>query len=338
MGRRGQGKGHRPAGRPYRRDRPLPGRQQRRPHDRPRRGEVQVPPDPVRHPALRQGLRDRQRRRARPEDPARGDRRPAPARRRRRQPEDLRQRPPDHALPRAARYGGRAEAGQALAGDDPARHRPLLRRQGAEARHPRPGPARREDPAHQDPHGAGAQAAGAARTLGAAAQAAQGGRRGGRPGGRAGCRGGRRPAPRPARDDRGTRQLRPPPRAPHRRHGAALLGHAGLGSGPSSSRGPRQPCSTSTTAPIPSSPPPTRSPVRQRSVPASARPTSTRSGASPRPTRRGSAPARSRPSSTTRSGAGWSSAARSSGRPRGANGAAAGSTWSPSATPSGSTG
>ena len=44
--------------------------------------------------------------------------------------------------------------------------------------HPRPGPARREDPAGQDPHRAGAQAAGAARTLGAAPQAAQGGRRG----------------------------------------------------------------------------------------------------------------------------------------------------------------
>ena len=182
VGRRGQGQGHRPARRPHRRDRPLPGRQQRRPHDRPRRRDLQVPPDPVRDPALGQDLRDRQRGRPRPAHPARGDRRPAPSRRRRRQPEDLGQRPPDHALPRAARHGRRAEARQALAGDDAARDRPLLRRQGAAARHPRPGPARREDPAGQDPHGAGAQAAGAARTLGAAAQAAQGGGRGGRSG------------------------------------------------------------------------------------------------------------------------------------------------------------
>ena len=92
--------------------------------------------------------------------------------------QDLRQRPPDHALPRAARHGRRGQAGQALDRHHPARHRPLLRRQGAAARHPRPGPARREDPAHQDPGRAGAQAAGAARTLGAAAQAAQGGGRG----------------------------------------------------------------------------------------------------------------------------------------------------------------
>ena len=47
-------------------DRPLPGRQQRRPHDRPRRRGVQVPPDPLRDPARGQDLRDRQRRRRRP--------------------------------------------------------------------------------------------------------------------------------------------------------------------------------------------------------------------------------------------------------------------------------
>ena len=84
---------------------------------------------------------------------------------------------------------GEAEARQALDRHHPARDRPLLRRQGAAPRHPRPGPARREDPAQEDPRRAGAQAAGAARTLGAAAQAAQGGGRGRPRGGRAGDRG-----------------------------------------------------------------------------------------------------------------------------------------------------
>ena len=73
---------------------------------------------------------------------------------------------------------GETKLGKLSIGTTRRGHRPLLRRQGAAARHPRPGPARREDPADQDPRGAGAQAAGAARTLGAAPQAAQGGRRG----------------------------------------------------------------------------------------------------------------------------------------------------------------
>ena len=81
VGRRGQGQGHRPARRARRRDRPLPGRQQRRPHDRPRRRGVQVPPDPLRDPLPGQDLRDRQRRGARPAHPARRDRRAAAPRR-----------------------------------------------------------------------------------------------------------------------------------------------------------------------------------------------------------------------------------------------------------------
>ncbi len=140
------------------------------------------------------------------------------------QPEDLRQRAPDHALPRAARHGGGGEAGQALARHHPPRHRSLLRRQGPAPGHPRPGPARREDPAHQDPGGAGAKAAGAARARRAAPQAAQGSGRGRPRGRRAGDRGRSGPPPRPAHDDRGARQLRPSPRAPHRRHLPALLG------------------------------------------------------------------------------------------------------------------
>ena len=98
---------------------------------------------------------------------------------------------------------------------------PCYADKAAASRHPGAGHTRREDPADQDRRGAGAQAAGAARTLGAAAQAAQGGGRGSRPGG---DRGGSRPPPRPAHDDRGARQLRPSPRAPHRRHRPALLG------------------------------------------------------------------------------------------------------------------
>ena len=66
VGRRGQGEGRRPARRAGRRDRPLPGRQQRRPHDHPQRRGLQVPPDPVRDPLSRQALHHRQRRRHRP--------------------------------------------------------------------------------------------------------------------------------------------------------------------------------------------------------------------------------------------------------------------------------
>ena len=61
------------------RRRPLPGRQQRRPHDRPRRRGVQVPPDPLGDPLPGQDLRDRQRRRDRPDGADRRDRRAAGA-------------------------------------------------------------------------------------------------------------------------------------------------------------------------------------------------------------------------------------------------------------------
>ena len=69
VGRRGQGQDRRPArGARGPRD-PLPGRQQRRPHDRPRRRQVEVPPDPERDPLPGPEVRDRQRRRDRPEGP-----------------------------------------------------------------------------------------------------------------------------------------------------------------------------------------------------------------------------------------------------------------------------
>jgi hypothetical protein len=60
-------------------------------------------------------------------------------------------------------------------------------------------------------------------------------------------------------------------------------------------------CSTSTTAPIRSSPRPTPSPPRPRPDPASGRAPSPTCWASPRPTPRASAPGRSRPSRPTRS-------------------------------------
>ena len=109
---------------------------------------------------------------------------------------------------------------------------------------PRPGPARREDPAQEDHGRDGAEAP-------AAAPARQG------------------PRARPALDDRGVRHLRPPPRALHRRHRQALLGRRSTRAARCCSRARRGRCSTSTTAPIPSSPPPTRSPARPASAPGS---------------------------------------------------------------------
>jgi adenylosuccinate synthase len=92
-------------------------------------------------------------------------------------------------------------------------------------------------------------------------------------------------------------------------------------------------CSTSTTAPTPSSPRRTASPAPPARAPASASRTSTRSGASPRPTRRASAPARSRPSSRTRWATRSASPGASTARPPAARAASAGWTSSRSATP-----
>ena len=113
-------------------------------------------------------------------------------------PEDLGQRPRDHALPPAARPRRRDEARQAPDRHHAARHRALLRGQGRAARHPRPGPARREDPAQEDLRRARAQAPDAAPV-----------REG--------------PGARPAHDDRGVPHARPPARAVHRRHTARIV-------------------------------------------------------------------------------------------------------------------
>ena len=93
-------------------------------------------------------------------------------------------------------HAGEAKLGQPADRDDEARHRPLLRRQGGAPGHPRAGHARREDPQEEDRRRAGAQAAEPAPLRA-------------------------RPAPGPADDDRGVPDLRPPPRAVHRRHGDA---------------------------------------------------------------------------------------------------------------------
>ena len=312
MGRRGQGQGHRPARRARGPRDPLPGRQQRRPHDRSQRREVGLPPDPVRDPLPRQAVRDRQRRGDRPEGPHRRAGEPARPRDRRLRPAHQRQRAPDHALPPDARLGGRGAARQAPDRHHPPRHRPLLRRQGGPPRHPRPGSARREDPQEEDParHGAEAPVA---------------------PPLREGARA------RPAVDDGRLPHLRPPDRAVHHRHRAPHVGRAGRRRrrplrgrpGHDARHRPRhlsvrhllQPGRRQRLAP----------------APAPARRTSTRSGASPRPTPPASAPARSRPSSTASSATRSARPGASTAPPPAVPAASAGSTSSPSATPRAST-
>ena len=73
------------------------------------------------------------------------------------------------------------------------------------------------------------------------------------------------PQPRPAPDDRGLPRLRRPAGALHRRHAADRVEGARRGPAGGVRRAPRARCWTSTTAPIPSSPPPTPSPARPAS-------------------------------------------------------------------------
>ena len=310
MGRRGQGQGHRPAGRERRPRDPLPGRQQRRAHDRARGREVGLPPDPVRDPLPRQAVRDRQRRRDRPEGAHRRAREPARPRHRPLRPAHQRQRAPDHALPPDARLGGRGAARQAPDRHHAPRHRPLLRRQGRAPGHPRPGPARREDPEEEDRARDGAQAALAAPV---------------REGARA----------RPAVDDRRLPDLRPPHRAVHRRHRAPDLGRARRRRR-RALRG--RPGHDARHRPRHLSVRDLLQPGRRRGLHRHrrrARRTSTRSGASPRPTPPASAPARSRPSSTASSPTRCARPAASTARPPAAPAASAGSTSSRCATPRG---
>ena len=93
----------------------------------------------------------------------------------------------------------------------------------------------------------------------------------------------------------------PRPSAPTSPTRPCCCGRPSGTAGGCSSRAPRAPCWTSTTAPIPSSPPRTRWPGPPAWARASGRPTSTRSGASARRTPRGWARAPSPPSSPTRS-------------------------------------
>ena len=162
---------------------------------------MEASPDPLRDPLPGQVLRDRQRRRDRPEGADRRAQRAARAADRRERPANLGERAPDHALPPAARLGRGGEARQPSDRDHAPRHRALLRRQGRTPRDPRPGPARREDPEEEDRRRDGAQAP-------VAAAVREG------------------PFARSAHDDRGVPHLRPPPRAAHRRHGEADVGAA----------------------------------------------------------------------------------------------------------------
>ena len=196
MGRRGQGKGHRPARRAGRCRRALSGREQRRSHDRARPADVQAAPDPLRNPAQGDAVRDRERRGDRPASADRRARRAAPAARRHAIAADLGERAPDHAVPHDARPRRRGEARQVADRHHPARDRPLLRRQGGPAGDSGSGPARREDPQEEDRRGARAQAA-------VAPPVREG------------------PATRSADDHRGLSDLRPSHGELHRGHGAA---------------------------------------------------------------------------------------------------------------------
>ena len=253
VGRRGQGKGHRPARRAGRCRRALSGREQRRSHDRARPADVQAAPDPVGDPAQAHAVRDRERRGDRSEGADRRARRAAPAPGRHAIAADLGERAPDHAVPHDARPRRRSEARQAADRHHPAGHRPVLRRQGGPPRHSRPGPARREDPQEEDRRGARAQAA-------VAAPVREG------------------PATRSADDHRGLSDLRPPHGELHRGHGAARATSSSTPARRSYSRARRARCSTSTTARIRSSPRRTRWRARRASARASGRRTSTRSG------------------------------------------------------------
>ena len=112
-------------------------------------------------------------------------------------------------------HGGRGEARQARRS---ARRKrgigPVLRRQGGAPGHPRAGHARREDPQEEDRRRARAQAPDAAPV-----------RQG--------------PRARPAGDDRGLPDLRPPPRAVHRRHRPRSRSARSTTAARSSSRAPR---------------------------------------------------------------------------------------------------
>ena len=235
--------------------------------------DVEVPPHPERDPLPRQDLRDRQRRRRRPARAHRRDRRPAghaaSTSAGLRVSANAHLIMPYHLMLDQRRRG---QARQARDRHDQARHRALLRRQGGAPGHPRAGHARREDPQEEDRRRARAQAPDAApvraRTRALDLQ----------------------------RDDRGVPDLRPPPRAVHRRHRPRSPSAALDDGGTVALRGrPGRRCSTSTTAPIRSSPRRTRSPARRASAPASgprdidevwgvAKAYATRVGAGPFPT------------------------------------------------------
>ena len=99
----------------------------------------------------------------------------------------LRQRAPDHAVARRDRPGVRAPARQASDRHDPPRHRAVLRGQGVAARHPRPGPPRREDPAPEDRGRARREEPLARARLRGRAARARGARRAATRGTRSGC-------------------------------------------------------------------------------------------------------------------------------------------------------
>ena len=150
VGRRRQGKGHRPA----RRNRRLRGQAQRRQQRRPHRGggwrEVRAQAPSRRHPLPERHPGDRQRRGGEPGGTVPGDRRSGGPRPGLLPPEDLRQRAPGGPVPPDHGQGHRTLPGQARHRHHRPRDRTRLHGQGGPPGHPRAGPLRRVHPAPED--------------------------------------------------------------------------------------------------------------------------------------------------------------------------------------------
>ena len=270
VGRRGQGQGHRPAGQGARLRRALPGRSQRRPHRRRRRRALRPAADPERDPLRPRRAGHRQRRRRRPADAVRRDRRARVARRLVRPPAGVEPRPPDLPVAPGPRRHRRGDARRRQDRHHAEGHRPGLRRQGPAGR---PARRRRADPPSFAEH-VKARAVAENRELEAA---------------------GGEPLDVDEIVDRfaalGARLA--PVRRRHRRRCCTTRSPA---ASTCCSRARRRPSSTSTTARIRTSRRPTRPPAAPAPARASGRATSTASSASPRRTRHASAPDRSPPS------------------------------------------
>ena len=226
VGRRRQREGHRPAVRAGRCRGPVPGGQQRRPHRRESPRKVRSASRALGGVQPEYRLDHRQRCGGRPHRVASGDRRSGESQRLHPEPQGIGQGPSHHAVPHHARPRAGGAAGQGQDRHDRARHRAGLRRQSssagrAHAGHPR---SRGLPRAGHDHH------AGQGRSDGQ------------------GLRPGRQPSGRRVRAlHRGGGIASPL----CRRHQPAALELAARTTSGCFWKGPRGPCSTWTTAPIP---------------------------------------------------------------------------------------